>query len=65
MTETKSLLITISPSYNNPEKPSLKDILGDEFDNYYDGCGFCNNTKKKDFFFYDVPVNLQLINFNQ
>ena len=52
------LKITFLANFANPNKLTLADILGPEFNDYYDGWGLDNQTKEKDFFFYDVPPNL-------
>lgn len=49
---------TITRECNFPKELTLKDILGEELNNYYDGWGFnmANNTRK--YFFYDVPKHI-------
>lgn len=39
-----------------PKDKTLRDILGDELNEYYDGCG--GNKEISDWFFYDVPEKL-------
>lgn len=36
----------------------LRDILGDEFKNYYDGSGYNVESKQHQFFFTNVPDQL-------
>ena len=52
------LRITLPANFSNPNKLNLDDIMGQEFNDYYDGFGFDHQTKDKDFFFYNVPANL-------
>lgn len=56
MTYKFYLKISVSNNVKNPKKIDLMDILGKEFQEYYDGFGF--DSKEKDFFFYDIPLNL-------
>jgi hypothetical protein len=52
-----SYYLKITSKYNR-DNLTLIDILGQEFEGYYDGFGIDNQTKEKDFFFYHVPENL-------
>lgn len=53
-----NLTITVKKDCKNPEKLILMDILGSEYENFYDGCGFSFTTEEKDFFFHSVSQNL-------
>lgn len=58
-----SLRITIPKDADNngagsAEKLSLNTILGEEFDEYYDGWGVDYATKNMDYFFMNVPQPL-------
>ncbi len=45
-----------APKNTEGNNMDLKDMLGPELDEYYDGWGV--ETKGKDYFFYHVPQNI-------
>ena len=56
----KLLALKVSVVENNsiPKDKNLKDILGTELDQYYDGWGHNKQTETDDIFFINVPENL-------
>ncbi len=53
-----NLLVLFPKTFRNPKKLDLKDVLGAEFEDYYDGSGFDAKTGERDFFFCGIPENL-------
>ena len=52
------LKITIATGKNTPKEFTLRDVLGDEFNDYYDGSGYDRKTKTHEYFFNNVPQSL-------
>jgi hypothetical protein len=50
-----NMTLTQDTSKPREDNKDLLDILGREFEEYFDGFGFDSETKCKDFFFYNVP----------
>lgn len=59
---TFGLVVTFPESFKDDQTLTVKSILGDEFEQYYDGEGIDLETNERDFFFYDIPrVLIELV----